>query len=69
MFHKILFLLKLNTNIKTQEVKDLLSYYEINILPLVNPDGYEYAKTTVIYNFIILQNISIHLAKISHSPF
>ena len=25
----------------------LLNYYEFHILPLVNPDGYEYTHTTV----------------------
>ena len=26
---------------------DLLNYYEFHILPLINPDGYEYTHTTV----------------------
>ena len=32
-----------------QSTVDLLNYYEIHILPIVNPDGYEFAHTTVIF--------------------
>lgn len=36
------------------EVVSLLNYYEFHIMPLQNPDGYEYSHTTVIDKMIIL---------------
>jgi carboxypeptidase A4 len=36
----------LTKNQEQADVKELLNYYEINIHPLVNPDGYEHARTS-----------------------
>ena len=46
------------------DMQAILAKYEIHILPLVNPDGYEYSHTTV--NFVIFNEIiffKFHLIK------
>jgi len=44
---KSVFKLISEKNAGVQSTVDLLAKFEIHVLPLVNPDGYEYSHTTV----------------------
>ena len=45
------------------DMQAILGKYEIHILPLVNPDGYEYSHSTVIRQSFINLFILINLLK------
>jgi len=41
------FILKLVEGVNDVKIREILDVYDFYILPVVNPDGYEYTHTTV----------------------